>query len=148
MLTNRIPHRKCFARYLSIRCLCIRNLTCTLRSLFRFLIRQQLVRKLKYRTRALSTEVRFYTILTRKWRTNFFPDSWQKRPFSFFFTGSHFCVVRSIPFKLNICVCMKWNDQHVTSVGQRRNLSSPRQESNLWPSKHRTGALSTWTKEN
>ena len=32
----------------------------------------------------------------------------------------------------------KWNDHHVTSVGQRKN-PSPRQDSNLWPSKHRAG---------
>ena len=37
----------------------------------------------------------------------------------------------------------KWNNQHVTSVGQRKTLS-PRQDSNLWPPKHRAGALSTW----
>ena len=41
----------------------------------------------------------------------------------------------------------KWIDQHVTSVRQRKKLS-PRQDSNLWPPKHRTGALSTWTTEN
>ena len=34
------------------------------------------------------------------------------------------------------------NNQHVTSVGQRKNLS-PGQDSNLWPPKHRAGALST-----
>ena len=38
--------------YLRTRCFCIRNLTRSLRSLVRFLIRQQLVRK--YRTPALS----------------------------------------------------------------------------------------------
>jgi len=43
---------KCFVRYLRTRCFCIRNLTRSLRSLVRFLIRQQLVRK--YRTPALS----------------------------------------------------------------------------------------------
>ena len=41
----------------------------------------------------------------------------------------------------------KWINQHVTSVGQRKKLS-PRQDSNIWPPKHRTGALSTWTTEN
>ena len=35
-----------------------------------------------------------------------------------------------------------WNNQHVTSVGQRKNLN-PGQDSNLWPPKHRAGALST-----
>ena len=39
-------------RYLRTRCCCIRNLTRSLRSLVRFRIRQQLVRK--YRTPALS----------------------------------------------------------------------------------------------
>ena len=39
-------------RYLRTRCFCIRNLTRSLRSLVRFLIRQQLVRK--YRTPALA----------------------------------------------------------------------------------------------
>ena len=51
-IINTIPHGKCFVRYLRTRCLCIRNLTCSLRSLVRFLIRQHLVRK--YRTPALS----------------------------------------------------------------------------------------------
>ena len=41
----------------------------------------------------------------------------------------------------------KWNNQHVTSLGQRKN-PSPRQDSNLWPPKHWVGALSTWTTEN
>ena len=36
----------------------------------------------------------------------------------------------------------RWNNQHVTSVGQRKNLN-PGQDSNLWPPKHRAGALST-----
>ena len=43
---------KVLCRYLHTRCFCIRNLTRSLRSLVRFLIRQQLVRK--YRTPALS----------------------------------------------------------------------------------------------
>ena len=52
-IINTIPHGKCFVRYLRTRCFCIRNqLTRSLRSLVRFLIRQQLVRK--YRTPALS----------------------------------------------------------------------------------------------
>ena len=51
-IINTIPHGKCFVRYLCTRCFCIRNLTCSLRSLVRFLIHQQLVRK--YRTPALS----------------------------------------------------------------------------------------------
>ena len=42
----------------------------------------------------------------------------------------------------------RWNNQHVTSVGQRKNLSLPRQDSNLWPPKYRAGALSTWATEN
>ena len=32
-------------------------------------------------------------------------------------------------------------------MGQRKNLS-PRQDSNIWPPKHRTDALSTWATEN
>ena len=47
-------------RYLRTRCFCIRNLTRSLRSLVRFLIRQQLVRK--YRTSALSMKYSLYTI--------------------------------------------------------------------------------------
>ena len=43
----------------STRCFCIRNLTRSLRSLVRFLIRQQLVRK--YRTPALSMKYSLYT---------------------------------------------------------------------------------------
>ena len=42
---------------------------------------------------------------------------------------------------------LQWNDQHVTSVGQRNSLS-PRQDLNLWPLKHRAGALFTWATEN
>ena len=34
----------------------------------------------------------------------------------------------------------KWNNQHITSVGERKNPSL-RQDSNLWPPKHRAGAL-------
>ena len=42
----------------------------------------------------------------------------------------------------------KWNDKDVTSVsGTKKNLS-PRQESNLWPPKHRAGGLSTWARKN
>ena len=51
-IINTIPHGKCFVRYLRSRCFCIRNLTRLLRSLVRFLIRQQLV--CKYRTPALA----------------------------------------------------------------------------------------------
>ena len=51
-IINTILHGKCFVRYLCTRCFCIRNLTCSLRSLIRFLIRQQLLHK--YRTPALS----------------------------------------------------------------------------------------------
>ena len=40
----------------------------------------------------------------------------------------------------------KWNDQHVTIMRQRKNLS-PRQDSNLRPPKHRAGALFTWATE-
>ena len=107
MLTNTIPYGKCFVRYLRTRCFCIRNLTRSLRSLFRFLIRQQLVRKLKYRTHTLSTEVRFYTILTRKWRRNFFPDSRQNWSFSFFFIVLTFCVIRSTFVKMKWSACHK-----------------------------------------
>ena len=46
-------------RYLRTRCFCNRNLTRSLRSLVRFLIRQQLVRK--YRTPALSMKYSLYT---------------------------------------------------------------------------------------
>ena len=44
-IINTIPHGKCFVRYLRTRCFCIRNLTRSLRSLVRFLIRQQLLCK-------------------------------------------------------------------------------------------------------
>ena len=47
-------------RYLRTRCFCIRNLTRSLRSLVRFLIRQQLVRK--YRTPALSMKYGLFII--------------------------------------------------------------------------------------
>ena len=48
-------------RYLRTRCFCIRNLTRSPRSLVRFLIRQQLVRK--YRTPALSMKYSLYITL-------------------------------------------------------------------------------------
>ena len=48
-------------RYLRTRCFCIRNLTRSLRSLVRFLILQQLVRK--YRTTALSMKYSLYITL-------------------------------------------------------------------------------------
>ena len=48
-------------RYLRTRCFCIRNLSRSLRSLFRYLIRQQLVRK--YRMPALSMKYSLYTTL-------------------------------------------------------------------------------------
>ena len=57
-IINTIPNGKCFVRYLRTRCFCIRNLTRSLRSLVRFLIRQQLVRK--YRTPALSMKYSLY----------------------------------------------------------------------------------------
>ena len=56
---NTIPHGKCFVRYLRTRCFCIRNLTRSLRSLVRFLIRQQLVHKCH--TPALSMKYSLYT---------------------------------------------------------------------------------------
>ena len=37
----------------------------------------------------------------------------------------------------------KWCDQHVTSTEQRKNLS-PQQELSLWPSVHRSDALTGW----
>ena len=58
-IINTIPHGKCFVRYLRTRCFCIRNLTRSLRSLVRFLIRQQLVRK--YRTPALSMKYSLFS---------------------------------------------------------------------------------------
>ena len=57
-IINTIPHGKWFVRYLRTRCSCIRNLTRSLRSLVRFLLRQQLVRK--YRTPALSMKYSLY----------------------------------------------------------------------------------------
>jgi len=57
-IINTIPHGKCFVRCLRTRCFCIRNLTRSLRSLVRFLIRQQLMRK--YRTTALSMKYSLY----------------------------------------------------------------------------------------
>ena len=60
---NTILHGKCFVRYLRTR-FCITNLTRSLRSLVRFLIRQQLVRK--YRTPALPSHEVFYKILGTK----------------------------------------------------------------------------------
>ena len=55
---NTIPYGTCFVGYLRTRCFCIRNLTCLLRSLVRFLNHQQLVRK--YRTPALSMKYSLY----------------------------------------------------------------------------------------
>ena len=61
-IINTIPHGKCYVRYLRTRCFCIRNLTRSLRSLVRFLICQQLVRK--YRTSALSMK---YSLFKRRY---------------------------------------------------------------------------------
>ena len=63
-IISTIPHGKCFVRYLRTRCFCIRNLTRSLRSLVRFLIRQQLVRK--FRTPALSMKYSLYSPLVAK----------------------------------------------------------------------------------
>ena len=41
----------------------------------------------------------------------------------------------------------KWIHQRIKSVGQRKNLS-PWRDVNLWPPRHRAGALSTWAMEN
>ena len=60
---NTILHGKCFVRYLRTR-FCITNVARSLRSLVRFLIRQQLVRK--YRTPALPSHEVFYNILGTK----------------------------------------------------------------------------------
>ena len=46
-------------------------------------------------------------------------------------------------FKLSETLMWKLINQHVTSVGQRKN-QSPQEDSNLWPPKHWAGALSTW----
>ena len=62
-IINTIPHGKCFVRYLPTRCFwafCIENLTRSQRSLVRFLIRQQLVRK--YRRPALSMKYSLYIL--------------------------------------------------------------------------------------
>ena len=61
-IINIIPHGTCFVWYLGTLCFCIRNLTRSLRSLVRFLIRQQLVRK--YHTPALSMK---YSLYTKAW---------------------------------------------------------------------------------
>ena len=73
-IINTIPHGKCFVRYLRTRCFCIRNLTRSLRSLVRFLIRQQLVGK--YSTPALSMKYSLF-ILVQVLHDN--------RPSTFFF---------------------------------------------------------------
>ena len=78
-IINTIPHGKCFVRYLRTRCFCIRNLTRSLRSLVRFLTRQQLVRK--YRTPALTMKYSLFTY--HRWRVTFLLDvsvSRYKRP--------------------------------------------------------------------
>ena len=63
-IINTIPHGKCFVRYLRTRCFCIRNLTSSLRPLFRFLIRQQLERK--HRTPALSMKYSLCTVSVKE----------------------------------------------------------------------------------
>ena len=83
-IINTIPHGKCFVRYLRTRCFCIRNLTRSLRSLVRFLIRQQLVRK--YRTPALSMKYSIYVSWAWRyiiWKTHSYsfhhlPSEWQE----------------------------------------------------------------------
>ena len=57
------------------------------------------------------------------------------------------CLRDLLLFLIIIIIMRKSNNQHVTSVGQRKNLS-PRKDSNLWPPKQWAGALSTWAMEN
>ena len=52
------------------------------------------------------------------------------------------CVLRRHFILKSILVLLRWYNQHVTGVGRRKNLS-PRQDSNLWPPKHRASALSS-----
>ena len=54
--------------------------------------------------------------------------------------------VAIVAMENNISSCEKWTDQHNTSEGQTKNLSSW-QESNLWPLKHWAGILSTKLRE-
>ena len=49
--------------------------------------------------------------------------------------------------KVTIMIMWESNDQHVTSMGERKGLS-PWQDLNVWPPKHRACALSTWAMEN
>ena len=58
-------------------------------------------------------------------------------------TGQTIFLKNWTNFSITILLLWKWNGKHVTSTGQRKNLST-RQDSNLWPPKHRAGALSTW----
>ena len=51
-------------------------------------------------------------------------------------------VFLSLCKSIMMCNNEKWRDQHVTSMGQGKNLS-PRQVLNLWPSVHRLDALTT-----
>ena len=50
-------------------------------------------------------------------------------------------LIKMVNFKLGNEM-WRWINQHDTSVGQRKILSS-RQESNPWPAEHWAGALST-----
>ena len=81
---------KCFVRYLRTRCFCIRNLTRSLRSLVRFLTRQQLVRK--YRTPVLSMKYSLCIIYKQYLKT---------LPFLFFrfLTGCKWCNYNNL-FKI------------------------------------------------
>ena len=98
-IINTIPHGKCFVRYLRTR-FCIRNLTRSLRSLVRFLIRQQLVRK--YRTPALSMK---YSLYTTRYKNVFL---WPFKPATF---------------------CCKEKDYPLLSATTIRNLQQPEQRS-------------------
>ena len=75
-------------RYLRTRCFCIRNLTRSLRSLVRFLIRQQLVRK--YRTPALSMKYSLSTLLTAA-RMPKFDTAYTEKLEIFYFPTLIFC---------------------------------------------------------
>ena len=61
-------------RYLPTRCICIRNLTRSLRSLVRFLIRHQLVRK--YRTPALSVKYSLFSLYKQGLRSDFVTNNY------------------------------------------------------------------------
>ena len=126
-IINTIPHGKCFVRYLRTRCFCTRNLTRSLRSLVRFLIRQQLVRK--YRTPALSMKYSLFKLLLFIiiiHQTHYEKSDWS-RAFNQFTIGRELDMIYAISAADIACIMSS-----STSASLPRPLECSPQKQNSW----------------